>query len=99
VPKSALETQGALADEVLISVRPQSIQLARQQSPVGAGRCCVPARVALRAYLGEYWDYQVELLGAKQRLRVTARPQEVFEVGEPVWVDVDVAQLVVIGTN
>ena len=99
VPKSALEAHGALADEVLISVRPQSIQLARQQSLGGAGHCCVPARVALRAYLGEYWDYQVELSGAKQRLRVTARPQEVFEVGEPVWVDVDVAQLVVIGTD
>ena len=59
----------------------------------------MPARVALGAYLGECWDYQVELAGAKQRLRVTARPQEVFEVGEPVWVDVDVAQLVLIGAD
>jgi len=56
VPKNALEAQAALADEILISVRPQSIQLGRQQSPGGAGRCCGPARVAPRAYLGEGWD-------------------------------------------
>jgi iron(III) transport system ATP-binding protein len=42
VPKSALEAHGALADEVLISVRPQSIQLARQRGPGGAGAAACP---------------------------------------------------------
>jgi ABC-type Fe3+/spermidine/putrescine transport system ATPase subunit len=42
VPKNALEAQGALADEALISVRPQSIQLGRQQSRGGVGAAAFP---------------------------------------------------------
>jgi hypothetical protein len=71
----------------------------RQQGLGGAGRCCVPARVALRAYLGECQDFQIELAGASSGCEVTARAQEVLESGEPVCVDVDVAQLVLIGLH
>jgi ABC-type Fe3+/spermidine/putrescine transport system ATPase subunit len=98
VPRPALEAQGPLAGEVLVSVRPQSLHLARGHASAGA-RCAVQGRIALRAYLGEYWDYQVEIDGAKKPLRVMARPQEVFEVGEPVCVEVDVPQLVLIGKD
>ena len=49
-----------------------------------------------RSYLGEYWDYHVTLPGSEHFLRVTARPQEVFQVGESVWVDIDTAQMTVI---
>jgi iron(III) transport system ATP-binding protein len=52
--------------------------------------------VLRRAYLGEYWDYHVTLPGTTQILRVTARPQEVFQVGDAVWVEIDTAQLTVI---
>ena len=36
------------------------------------------------------------LRGATTPLRVTARPQEVFDVGEPVFVEIDTTQLTVI---
>jgi hypothetical protein len=52
--------------------------------------------VQRRAYLGEYWDYHVTVPGIEQALRVTARPQDVFEVNEPVWIDIDTTQLTVI---
>jgi len=96
VPRSALHTEGSLPLDVVVSIRPQSIHLLKQESGGGNGRCCVQGSVLRRAYLGEYWDYQVTLPGAAQFLRVTARPQEVFEVNEPVWIDIDTAQLTVI---
>lgn len=66
------------------------------REPGADGRCCVPGRVHRRAYLGEYWDYHVSFAGAAQPLRITGRPQEVFEVDEPVFMDIDTTQLTVI---
>ena len=92
----ALHADGGLAPEVHVSVRPQSIHLHKERPVDASGRCCVPASVQRRAYLGEYWDYHVTLQGATTPLRVTARPQEVFEVGEPLHVEIDTTQLTVI---
>jgi iron(III) transport system ATP-binding protein len=96
VARAALQTEGSLPQNVVVSIRPQSIHLLKQNPGGGNGRCCVQGSVLRRAYLGEYWDYQVTLPGAAQHLRVTARPQEVFQEGEPVWVEIDTAQLTVI---
>ena len=52
-----------------------------------------------RAYLGKYWDYHVTLPGTTQILRVTARPQEAFQEGEPAWIKIASAQLTVIGRS
>jgi len=56
----------------------------------------VQGSVQRRAYLGEYWDYHVTVPGIEQALRVTARPQDVFEANEPVWIEIDTTQLTVI---
>jgi len=97
VPRHALHTDGgSLPQNVVVSIRPQSIHLLKQNPGGGSGRCCVQGSVLRRSYLGEYWDYHVTLPGAAQFLRVTARPQEVFEVNEPVWIEIDTAQLTVI---
>jgi len=96
VPRHALQTAGSLPQDVVVSIRPQSIHLLKQDPGGGGDRCCVQGSVLRRAYLGEYWDYHVTLPGAAQLLRVTARPQEVFEVNEPVWIEIDTAQLTVI---
>jgi ABC-type Fe3+/spermidine/putrescine transport system ATPase subunit len=96
IARTALQTEGSLSTDVLVSIRPQSIHLLKQNPGGGNGRCCVQGSVLRRAYLGEYWDYHVTLPGAAQHLRVTARPQEVFQEGEPVWIEIDTAQLTVI---
>jgi iron(III) transport system ATP-binding protein len=96
VPAQALQVEGAQAPDVLVSIRPQSIHLHKQNPGNSNGRCCVQGSVLRRAYLGEYWDYHVTLPGSAQLLRVTARPQEVFDEGQPVWIEIDTAQLVVI---
>ncbi len=96
IGKSALRCEGALAEDVLVSLRPQCIHLAAQKPTAAEGRLAVEGAVQRRAYLGEYWDYYVTLPGATQPLRVTTRPQDVFEVAAPVWVEIDAAQMTVI---
>ena len=97
VARQALQTEGgSLPEDVVVSIRPQSIHLLKQNPGDGAGRCSAQGQVQRRAYLGEYWDYYVRLPGAAQNLRVTARAQDVFEVNEPVWIQIDTAQLTVI---
>ena len=96
VPKHVLHIAGSLPQDVLVSLRPQSVHLHRQNPGEVAGSCCVQGSVQRRAYLGEYWDYHVSLPGAVQPLRVTARAQDVFEVNAPVWAAIDTTQLTVV---
>jgi iron(III) transport system ATP-binding protein len=53
----------------------------------------IPGQVVQRAYLGEHWDYTVRPAGGPLALRVTARPHEVFEVDEKVWLELDPHQM------
>ena len=85
-----------LAERVQVSVRPQSIHLHRSAPPPSDDRFCVSARVQQRAYLGESWDYQIQLPGLHDPIRVTARPQEVFDVHENVFAEIDATQVTVI---
>jgi hypothetical protein len=66
----------------------------RRQPPSSAERACiVPGQVVQRADLGEHWDYTVRPADSGLLLRVTARPHEVFEVNERVWLEVDPRQM------
>jgi iron(III) transport system ATP-binding protein len=78
---------------VSFSLRPQSIHLHRGLPTAAAGACLIPGRVAQRAYLGEHWDYAVGVKDSGVELRVTARPHEVFEVDQDVWLEVDPRQM------
>jgi iron(III) transport system ATP-binding protein len=97
IPRNSLGDTGRSTDKMLVSIRPQSIHLLKQNPGSSNGRCCVQGSIQRRAYLGEYWDYHVTLPGGAQPLRVTARPQDVFQVDESVWIEIDTAQLAVIG--
>ena len=83
----------ALHGRVSFSLRPQGIQLHRQPPPAAGGDCVVPGHVVQRAYLGEHWDYAVRPNDSATPLRVTARPHEVFEVNERVWLELDPQQM------
>ena len=86
---------GSLGRRVVFSVRPQTIGLHR-----GRGErpgWWVEGRIIKRAYLGNEWDYFVDPGGGGTALRVSAPPEEVFEAGETVWLEIDpqrVAQIV-----
>jgi ABC-type Fe3+/spermidine/putrescine transport system ATPase subunit len=87
------EEPEALSGRVSFSLRPQSIRLLRQPPAAASGGSVVPGRVLQRAYLGEHWDYAVRPDDSALSLRVTARPHEVFEVGEAVWLELDPRQM------
>jgi ABC-type Fe3+/spermidine/putrescine transport system ATPase subunit len=87
------EEAEALSGRVSFSLRPQSIRLLRQPPAAASGSSVVPGRVLQRAYLGEHWDYAVRPNDSALSLRVTARPHEVFEVGEAVWLELDPRQM------
>jgi iron(III) transport system ATP-binding protein len=93
LPRALFAEAAGLAGRVSFSLRPQSIHLHRRQPPAAEGACCIAGHVVQRAYLGEHWDYAVRPRDSALQLRVTARPHEVFEVDEAVWLELDPRQL------
>ena len=96
LPAKALRCEGGTAQEVMVSVRPQTVNLHRDQPPGDGERCCVPARIERRAYLGESWDYHLRIPGASDALRVSARPNDVFAVDQRVFAVFDPAQMTIL---
>ena len=76
-------------EDGVYSLRPHAIALLAEP-----GGNAVEARIASRAFLGEYWDYQVLPLGAGKPLRVSAPPTQLFETGARVWLEIDPAAMV-----
>jgi iron(III) transport system ATP-binding protein len=93
IARRAFPEPASLAGRVSFSLRPQSILLHRQPPPAADRASVVPGQVAQRAYLGEHWDYTVRPAGSALSLRVTARPHEIFEVDEKVWLELDPRQM------
>jgi iron(III) transport system ATP-binding protein len=92
VPVARFADTSMLRGHVTFSLRPQSVHLHRQR-PAVTDALSVAGAVIQRAYLGEYWDYTVRPAGSSLTLRVTARPHEVFEVDEKVWLELDARQM------
>jgi ABC-type Fe3+/spermidine/putrescine transport system ATPase subunit len=96
LPARDLCAGGVLPDEVQVSIRPQCIQLLREMPPGRDRHCCVPASIQRRAYLGESWDYHIRLAPALDTIRVSARPGEVFEVGQDIYAEIDTSQITIL---
>ena len=93
LPQALFAEPASLSGRVAFSLRPQSIHLHRGRPAASQGTCAIAGQVVQRAYLGEHWDYAVRPQGSALELRVTARPHEVFEVNEAVWLELDPGQL------
>jgi iron(III) transport system ATP-binding protein len=93
IPLAAFDKPGELKGRVAFSLRPQSIHLFRHRPPAADTVCAFTGHIVQRAYLGEHWDYLVRPEESALQLRVTARPHEVFEVNERVWLELHPAQL------
>ena len=82
---------------VTFSLRPQSIGMARRQVVRATASeetfLRMPATVLEAAFFGEYWEYVVSLGAGAQRLRVVCRPNETFDAGQQVLLDVDPRQM------
>jgi iron(III) transport system ATP-binding protein len=89
-------TMGGANRPILLSVRPQSIGLHGGRPGNGDGRPVIPGVIAQRVFLGETWDYVIQPAGSDMRLRVTAPPLQVHEVGDAVWMQLDPAQVAIV---
>jgi ABC-type Fe3+/spermidine/putrescine transport system ATPase subunit len=82
---------------VTFSLRPQSIGIGSRPVVKGASRdesfLRMPATVLESAFFGEYWEYVVVLESEGQRLRVVCRPNETFDAGQKVMLNVDPRQM------
>jgi ABC-type Fe3+/spermidine/putrescine transport system ATPase subunit len=96
LPTRALAADGLLPEQVQVSIRPQSIQLLRDRPPESDARCCVEASIQRRSYLGESWDYHISLAPALEPIRVSARPSDVFEVGQRIYAEIDTSQITLV---
>jgi iron(III) transport system ATP-binding protein len=90
LPSAALEGAPS-SGKVTVSVRPQSMRLSRAQSADGGPQVAVT--IAERAYLGEFWDYVVTPPDSAMKLRVTAPPLDIYDVGERAWLAFDPKQM------
>jgi iron(III) transport system ATP-binding protein len=86
--------EGASGGDILVSVRPQSIFLHRSR-PAGE-RPLIEGVVAQRTFLGESWDYVVRTEGSSLRLRASAPPLQIHEVGEAIWIELDPEQIAMV---
>jgi iron(III) transport system ATP-binding protein len=93
IARRAFGEPASLRGRVSFSLRPQSILLHRQPPPASERTAVMRGAVVQRAYLGEHWDYTVRPAGGALALRVTARPHEIFEVDEKVWLELDPQQM------
>jgi ABC-type Fe3+/spermidine/putrescine transport system ATPase subunit len=96
LPTRALAVDGQLPAEVQVSIRPQAVQLLRDKPAERDERYCVPASIQRRSYLGESWDYHISLAPALEPIRVTARPGDVFEVGQTIYAEFDTSQITLV---
>jgi TOBE domain len=82
---------------VTFSLRPQNIGIARRQAVGGMPHdetlMRMPATILEAAFFGEYWEYVVALAAGAQRLRVVCRPNETFDAGQEVLLNVDPRQM------
>ena len=94
VPSSRLNLPVGSGSPLLFSLRPQGMSIDLSPSSAGAQIIAFRAEIVRRAYLGESWDYIVAPEGSGLRLRLTAAPHRVFDVGAAVWVELDPEQMV-----
>ncbi len=99
VKRAAIEGGAALAGKITFSIRPQSLKLHRA-APAGAGlngHVGAAVKVVERAYLGEFWDYVVVPEGGAEKLKVTAAPLDIYNVGDTAWLELDPRQMAAVG--
>ena len=96
VDAALLEGLETHASKVTASIRPQSLALNSMRPTDSTGAVHIQGRVVDRTFLGEHWDYEFAADASDLRLKIAARPSDVFDVGSVTWLTLEPGQLVVI---
>ena len=78
---------GRIATDIF-SLRSQNIGL-HAAKPANGESIVLPGSVLERSFLGETWDYALQVGNGDLKLRVTSPPSNVFAVGQNVFVEID----------
>ena len=95
VDASRLEGLDPNAADITVSIRPQNLSLSATEPGAGA-QFTIDGGIVERTFLGESWDYVFAASASPLRVKVAARPAQVFDVNTSVWLTIDPQQLVVI---
>ena len=96
VDTSRLEDVDPNATKVAVSVRPQSLVLSASRPAETGALLTIQGRIAERTFLGEHWDYVFAAANSPLKLKVAARPTDVFNIDTDVWLLIDPQHMVVI---
>ena len=88
-----LPNPGHPAGRLCLSIRPEDIALSAT-APVGPWQ--LPATVTARAFLGERWDYVLQVDGSPATLRAAAAPTDAHPVGARLHLVLDPARAALI---
>ncbi|MDQ8729753.1 ABC transporter ATP-binding protein [Bradyrhizobium sp. LHD-71] len=92
VPSARLKAAGPIATEIF-SLRSQNIGL-HAARPANGDSIVLPGSIVDRSFLGETWDYALQLADGSLKLRVTSPPTSIFDVGQNVFIEIDPANIV-----
>jgi iron(III) transport system ATP-binding protein len=93
VPRTAIEDGAGLSGKITFSVRPQSLALSHARPDRANDAAAVEVTIVERSYLGEFWNYVVVPASGSTRLRVTAPPLQIHQVGDAAWLEIDPKQM------
>ena len=96
VDAARLEGLDGHARTITASVRPQSLTLTATLPAASQALPPIQGRIAERTFLGEYWDYVFAAGNSPLRVKVAARPTDVFDIDADVWLVIDPRHMVVI---
>jgi ABC-type Fe3+/spermidine/putrescine transport system ATPase subunit len=77
-----------------LSIRPHDVGMTALQPPASDGMIVLRGQVAERAYLGDHWEYAIQMDGTEAQLRVTAPPHVGLDVDATAWLTVDPGHIV-----
>jgi ABC-type Fe3+/spermidine/putrescine transport system ATPase subunit len=92
VPAARLNAKGTIATDIF-SLRSQNIGL-HAAAPANGSGIVLPGSIVDRSFLGETWDYVLQLANSDLKLRVTSPPSNIFAVSQNVFVEIDPANIV-----
>jgi ABC-type Fe3+/spermidine/putrescine transport system ATPase subunit len=92
VPAARLNTTSAIATNIF-SLRSQNIGL-HAARPANGESIVLPGSIVDRSFLGETWDYALQVANSDLKLRVTSPPSNIFAVGQSVFVEIDPGDIV-----
>ena len=93
-----VEVSLADGDQALFSARTRTMRLHPCVPRTETG-IVVPGRVTTRTFLGHSWEYEVACHGGDLRLRLDTPPDCTINTADPVWVEIDPAQLVQVAAD